>query len=153
MAKSYRKKSTEKQVEKAVTKTIKKHKTTALVAVLCFFVAFIIAFSVGFVLTKNDGFTIVGNANITLSVGEDFIDNGAILTAYGKEYNDLIKVTIYDEDGNELDEVNTLLEGKYFVVYSLDKIPENAGLLTKIALKKYQKYNKVRTVSVGEDNA
>ena len=152
MAKSYRKKTT-KQVEKTVKQAIKKNKTTAIVAVLCFFIAVLIAFGVGFVLTKNDGFDVVGNTTISLEVGEEFVDEGAKLIAYGKAYQDLIKVTVYDEDGNELDEVNTSLEGKYFVVYSLDKLPQSAGLLTKITLKKYQKYNKVRTVLVGEDNA
>lgn len=126
-----KKSNTRKQVEKAVKKT---NRTTIVLAVVFLIIGAIVG-CIGYCyLTKNDKFELNGNKTITLDLGSDYIEQGATVISFGKDVSDKIVIS-----GDELD---TLTEGEYQLVYRIDDF-------------RYKNYQLVRTIIVvngGENN-
>ena len=64
-----------------------------------------------FVLTKNDTFELIGNGEISLNVGDEYIEESAKAVAFGKDVSDKIKI-----DGS----VDTSTEGEYVIKYTVE---------------------------------
>lgn len=132
-----------RSAEKAVKKAVKKsHKGTLIAVVLALLVGLAGGAVFCAVLSKNDGFELVGEKEITLSVGQTFTDEGCRVVAMGKDVSDSVTVQImfHAMDGSraETDAVDTSRAGTYFLIYRAES-------------KKYGKdYKRVRTVNVVE---
>ncbi len=64
-------------------------------------------------ITANDTFEIIGDREITLYVGEDYHEEGAIAISFGQDISDKIKI-----EGT----VDTQTEDTYYIKYTVDDI-------------------------------
>lgn len=108
------KKSTTKRATKSSTKGRSGKETkppiflTALVIIaLLFAVGGFFTFKI---LTKEDEFVLIGDKNITLNIGDEYIDAGAKVISFGRDYSEQIEV-----ESN----VDTSVAGDYFVKYTI----------------------------------
>ena len=81
-------------------------------------ITFLVLFAVGGffacrTLTQNDKFEILGEKNITIQLGQEYQDEGAIAIFLGKDISNQIKV----EDNIEIEK-----PGTYYIKYSIDNI-------------------------------
>ena len=114
-----------KAVEKAVKKT---HKGTLLLALLFLIVGAAAGAAAAWFLTKNDCFTLNGEKQIELALGQTYEEQGAVAVSFGKDISDKIAISG--------DEVDTTADGVYRVVYTVDDV-------------RWGEYRLVRTVVVG----
>lgn len=100
-------------LEKNLKKQSKVH-PVALIIVVGVLICGLFAgwFSVKY-LTKNDKFEIVGQQNITLNLGEEYIDEGAIAVSFGKDVSTKIKME------NNIDKTKV---GRYYIKYTVDDL-------------------------------
>jgi len=127
----------------------KKHRTTAIVVVLCFIVALILGAVTYHLMSKNDTFVVLGNKTTQIAVGETFTDEGALVKVFGKDVSSYVEKKIYDNNGEEITAIDTSTDNEYYVLYKLGSL-ENAGFITKFFGKKYSEYTQIRHVIVGE---
>lgn len=85
MARSYK-----KQAVKAIKKT---HGLTIFLVLLFFVAATLGGFFAYRYVTKNDTFELVGEKDITLSVGDTFVDEGYKVSAFGKDISNKVEVS------------------------------------------------------------
>ena len=81
------------------------------------------------ILTKNDCFTIIGKDEVTLTVGENYKDEGVKIIAFGQDDSDKVKITTNltkNEDGTYTS--NSV--GTYYITYTVDNL--KYGTLFKI---------------------
>ncbi len=126
--------------KKKVEKNLKKTPFKTLLIVLVVFVVFaLIGGGITFVLTRNDCFELVGADEITLSLGDSFVDPGVKIVAFNKDVsaNVVVKTNMQTEDNVTFsaDEVGT-----YYIEYTVDNFKYNT--LFKI--------KKVRLITVVE---
>lgn len=119
-----------KRTTKKVNKQLKKVSAGALIMALLLLVVGAVGGFLGVkVLTKNDCFTLIGNDEITLELGETYKDQSAKVIAFGKDEADKILVETNlskNEDGTyTADEVGT-----YYISYIVDNF--KYGTLFKI---------------------
>lgn len=114
------------------SKKIKQHlsKISSTVKILCCFL-FIFGICVGifttYFITKNDVFEIIGNTEIILNVGDDYVEQGVKIIAFGKDISDQVKIK---------GTVNTLIADDYVIEYSVDNFRfRNYILYKKITVK------------------
>lgn len=116
-----------------VKKIIKKSNKTLLLCILLFLIIGIITgFFVTSLVTKNDTFEIIGEKSITLTINEEYKEEGAKVISFGKEMNDKV---IIESD------LDITKEGEYTIIYTVKSL-------------KYRNIKRVRYVSVvnGSDN-
>lgn len=103
-----KKTSTYKKVEKAVKNTSPK-----IIAVTLIFLVLGLILGVGscYFLTKNDKFEIIGEKDITLNVGDSYVERGAKVIAFGKDLSNQIEIE---------SDVNTSVAGIYVVKYKVN---------------------------------
>ncbi len=126
------KKQVQKQVQKELVKKVKKTSPALIAVILIFFLlgAAAGAFANYFVC-KNDEFVVLGEKEITLNVGDTYLDEGAKAISFGKDVSSTITVE---------SDVDTAVAGEYEVVYKCSNL-------------KYKDIIRVRKVIVVEVNA
>ena len=109
-----------KKKSKKTNKQLKKLSVGAImVAIVCLIVGAVGGFFAIKIITQNDCFTLIGKDEITLRIGEDFVDKGARVIAFGKD--DTNKVLVETNLTKKSDGVYTASEeGTYYVVYTVD---------------------------------
>ena len=107
-------------------------------------------FLTAMLMTKNDGL-VLNDANKTaeLKIGEVYTEQNARFTLWGKDASDLVKIEVFDGDGEKAEKVDTSAAGEYFVVYSINT-EAASGFLDKLVIGKYKKYKQVRQITVAE---
>ncbi len=121
-----------KRKSKQIRKVVKKLDRTTMV-ILCIFLILGAAVGVGtslFVM-RNDVFAINGETEITLNVGDEYVEGGAKAIAFGKDISEMVNI-----DG----EVDTQNEGEYIIKYTVDNF----------RFRNYTLYKLVKVV--GEEN-
>lgn len=118
-----RKSSTQKAVEKAVKKT---NGTTIFCAVLFLIIGAVGGWFAYTTVSKNDTFEVVGEKEITLTIGDSYVENGCKVVAFGKDITSEVEIE---------SDVDTTKEGTYFVVYTVDNF-------------KFKNIQKVRVINV-----
>lgn len=86
-------------------------------------------------LTKDDKFEIIGDKEITLHVGEEYVEKGAIVISFGKDESAKIEI---DDSNLNINEV-----GNYYIKYTA----------TDYRFKGKVRYRYVEVVEVGEWNS
>ena len=66
-------------------------------------------------MTRNDGFEVVGEKNVSLTVGEQFVDEGAKAVSFGRDISSNIKIEIDPSFDNTV-------AGEYYIKYTIDNI-------------------------------
>lgn len=101
------------KLEKTVEKQKKSH-PIAFLLVVSFLV--IGAFGGWFAtkyITRNDTFEIVGEQTITLNLGENYVDEGAVAVAFGKDISNKIVVET---------NIDNSVAGKYYIKYTVKNL-------------------------------
>lgn len=143
-------KTVKRTVKKDVKKTVKKNKGGAIAVVLAFIIFAAAGFLTLFALTKNDGLVLNDtNKNVTLKIGGEYSEKGAKFTLCGKDASNLIKIEIFDVDGEKVENVDTSCEAEYSVVYSIN-VDAASGFLDKMVIGRYKNYKQVRQINVTE---
>lgn len=109
-------KKQEKKVEKMVKNTSPK---TLIVSLLCLIVGALIGVAAFFVVCRNDTFEIIGSDEITLTIDEKYVEEGAKVVEFGKDISKDIQINSnlnLDENGysNEI--------GTFYVEYTIDSL-------------------------------
>ena len=121
-------------MKRNVKKVIKKTNKSIL---LCLFIFITLGAISGYFsmnhLTKNDTFELVGEKNITLTLNQEYIEQGVNVIAFGKDLKD--KVVIESN-------LDTSKEGEYTIIYTINDS------------FKYKDVKRIRYISVvnGSDN-
>ena len=99
-----------RKLQKLVKKT---NKTTLILAIL--FLLFGIGGGIGTVwyITKNDTFTLNGDSEIVLNVGDTYIEQNAVAIAFGKDISNGVQI-----EG----EVDTTKEGEFVLEYEIYQV-------------------------------
>ena len=63
----------------------------------------------GWFITRDDGFYLLGESEITIAVGQNFTDDGFNLVSFGRDRRDTVAVT---------GEVDTAEPGRHYIVYT-----------------------------------
>lgn len=93
-------------------KEIKKiNKLTLFLVCLFCLLGISAGFGVTYFLTKDDVFKINGETEITLKVGDDYIECGATAISFGKNISKNVSIS---------GEVDTTKEGSYIIKYTID---------------------------------
>lgn len=82
-------------------------------------------FGTTYFLTKNDTFTLVGQTELNLNVGENYVEQGAKAVAFGKDISGDVKV-----EGS----VDTSKEGRYVLKYTVNNIRYNGYTLYRLVI-------------------
>ena len=120
MARNYK-----KQAVKAIKKT---HLATIVCVVVFLAVGIVGGFFAYNHFTKDDKFELIGEKDIVLTVGDTFVDEGYVVSAFGKDISDTVVVT---------GAVDTSQEGVYVLTYTSSHI-------------KYKDVKKCRVITVEE---
>lgn len=142
-------KNVEKKVKKKAKKVAKRNKGV-VAAIIIAFIAFAAGgFFAAKYITANDGMTLNDtNKEIKINVGETYAEQGAKFVVFGKDASSLVKIEIYNEDGEIVDKVDSTESAKYDVVYSVES-EKAEDFFVKMFIKKYKNYKQVRNVIVG----
>ena len=95
-----------------VKKVQKKHPISFIIILVVFVVAICGGYFTSKTLTKDDKFEIIGEKEITLTIGDDYIEEGAIAIAFGRDISSQIEI-----DSSNLDITQA---GEYYIKYSVD---------------------------------
>lgn len=143
-------KTVKRKVKKDVKKTVKNNKGLVVIIILSFIIFAVCGFFVAYKFTEYDGLTLNDpNKNIKLDIGESYVEQGAKFIVFGKDVSNLIKIDIYDNDGEIVDKINTTESTTYDVVYSINA-DDATDFFVKLFVKKYKSYKQVRNIVVGE---
>lgn len=118
-----RKSSSQRMVENAVKKT---HGLTIFFCVLFLIIGAVGGWFGYTIISKNDTFEVVGEKEITLTIGQTYTEQGCKAVVFGKDLSEQIKIE---------SDIDTTKEGTYFVVYTVDNF-------------KYKNIQKVRVINV-----
>lgn len=140
----------EKTVKRKVKKTAKNNKGLVAIIIVAFILFAAGGFFAAYKITEYDGLTLNDpNKNIAIEVGGSYTEQGAKFVVFGKDASNLIKIDIYDNDGEIVDKIDTSDSSTYDVVYSVNA-DEATDFFVKLFVKKYKNYKQVRNVVVGE---
>lgn len=126
MAKSTKKSN---KTSKKVKKELSKFSSVAkMLALILFVVGVIGGVFTTYYFTRNDTFQIIGETEIHLNVGEEYIEQGVKIIAFGKDISDqvIIKGT-----------VNTSIEDVYVLKYTVNNF-------------RFKNYTLYKKITVGE---
>ena len=76
-------------------------------------------------LTKDDCFVLNGKEEITLQVGEKYVDDGANVVAFGKNISNKVEIET-DLTKNEDGTYSSTEEGTYYMIYTVDHFKYNS---------------------------
>lgn len=148
-------KTVKREVNKTAEKVVKNNTVCVIVAIVLLIIFAIVGVITAFIITKNDGFTLVNsNKSISLSIGEEYKEEGGKFVVFGKDVSNLVKTTIYDDNGNIVTEIKSEVTTTYSVVYSVntDLSLSNLGGIDKffvgLFIGKYKNFQLVRTVTI-----
>ncbi len=114
-----------KSQTKKVKSTIKKTPVGLLVCTLVMLFLSVFAGGViGHFLTKNDCFELIGEEEVSLRVGEVYVDQGAKVIAFNKDVSNKLNISTnlkLTEAGYSADEVGT-----YYIVYTVNHFKYNS---------------------------
>ena len=124
-------KTTIKQSNKTAKKVNRElSKFTTTTKVLCIFLFVLAVFGGVFTtyyLTKNDTFSLIGGTEITLRVGDEYIEQGAKIIAFGKDISNEVVIT---------GTVNTNVADDYVLKYTVNNFRfRNYTLYKKIIVE------------------
>lgn len=122
-----RKSNLEKQVEVTIKKV---NPITLIVAVFCLLVGVLGGWFGYKAITKNDTFELNGEKEITLNVGDAFVDEGAKIVAFGRDISQDVIIQ---------GEVDTTKANEYVLTYTVNNF-------------KYKGVKKIRIIRVVENN-
>lgn len=118
-------------LQKQAEVTIKQINPIALVVVIICLIAGLLGGWFSYkAVTKNDTFTLVGEKEITLNVGETYLELGAKIVEFGKDVSNSVIIT---------GEVDTSKAGEYAIYYTVKS-------------NKYKDVQKIRVVKVVDSN-
>ena len=107
-------KKTEKAIKNAGAKSL-------LIALVVLFVGAAIGCGVCYILSRNDKFEIIGGDELTLSIGENYIDEGVLVSAFGKDCSDKVEIETNltkNADGS----FTASEEGTYYIIYRVNNL-------------------------------
>ena len=107
--------------------------------VLYLIVGVLFGYAASYVVTRNDCFVINGSKEIVIDVNDTYVDQGVKVVEFGKDITDDVIVTIYDENDEEVEIIDTTKEGEYTIIYSIDS-------------NKWDDYKLIRRVIIGGDS-
>ncbi len=143
-------KTVKRKVKKDVKKTAKNNKALVAIIIIAFVVFALSGFFIAYKFTENDGLTLNDpNKNVSIDIGGTYVEQGAKFVVFGKDASNLIKIVIYDKDGDVVDKIDTTESTTYDVVYSI-KTDDATDFFVKMFVKKYKNYKQVRSIVVGE---
>ncbi len=129
-SKNYSKKTSNKSniTAKKVNKKLSKFTTTTkIICVFLFVLAVFGGVFTTYYLTKDDAFTLIGGTEITLSVGDEYIEQGVKIIAFGKDISNEVIIT---------GTVNTNVADEYVLKYTVNNFRfKNYTLYKKITVK------------------
>lgn len=105
------KQKVKKTAKSEVKKQVKKRPIFAIVLFLLLAVGGVGGFFGAKFLTANDTFALVGEANITLTVGEEYVEEGVTIISFGKDISDKVEI-----ESN----VDTSVAGEYYIKYTVE---------------------------------
>lgn len=119
-------KKSNKKTSKKVNKAMKKVSLAAICGAILFLTVGAVGgfFGVKF-LTKNDCFALNGKDEITLQIGEKYIDEGAKIVAFGKDVSKEIIIETNLKQNND-GEFYAEEEGTYYIVYKSKNFKYNS---------------------------
>lgn len=106
-------------------KSVKKLPAISKIIITFFFIVGVVAsFFVCKLICKNDCFEINGTKNISIVVGDEYVDQGVTVIGYGFDLNSRVNIEVYLNNTklNGLDEINTSEEGFYQIVYTVSSL-------------------------------
>lgn len=113
-------KTSNKKRNKSVDKNLKKLSGGAiLIAAMCLIIGLAIGFGGLKLVTRKDCFVLNGKDEITLRLGENYVDDGAKVISFGVDKSDKVKIETnlkLNSDGT----FTALEEGTYYMVYTVD---------------------------------
>ena len=132
-------KKIKKKIEREAKKEVKSwHPLTLFIVVLTFVIATAGGFFALNFLQKNDKFDLVGDKEITLNVGDTYVEPGISESveclAFGQDQKEKVFIV---EEKTTFTEESTKVPGTYFIVYGCSSI-------------KYSNIERVRTIIVSE---
>lgn len=104
-------------LEKAVDKQKKAHPVAFLLVVLFLVVGAVAGYFTVQYLTRDDRFEIIGEQTVTLKVGEEYVDEGAVAISFGRDISDKVEIDTSNIDNTKAD--------RYYVKYTVDDIRYN----------------------------
>ncbi len=105
--------SKKSSVQKTVNKQKKKHPLAFIFVVLFLVVGCLGGYFGVQTLTKDDVFMLIGDQTVILSIGEDYIDEGVTIIAFGQD----ISVSVEVEDN-----IDSTQAGIYYIKYTVDNL-------------------------------
>ncbi len=115
---------------------------TIVIIVVCLVIGLAIGFFGLSFLTKNDGFTMVGEDMVTLQMYDEYKEENATAVLFGKEYD--VSVTYYyrldlTHDIEKTEGVDTSVDGFYYAVYQTDAfLYKGTELIRTIEVKRVE---------------
>lgn len=102
-------------------------KMTKIVCLFLFVFSFLGGILTTYILTKNDKFEIIGGTEIILNIGEEYVEQGAKIIAFGKDISSQVKI---------VGMVDTSVADDYVLEYTVDNFRFfNYKLYKKITVK------------------
>ena len=100
-----------KTLKKETKKQAKKNPLVAVLLLALLAVGAVGGFFGIKVLTKNDTFQLVGQQEVELAIGQDYVEEGVKIVSFGKDVSEKVKTET---------NLNTEEAGQYYVKYTVD---------------------------------
>ena len=114
-----------RKYKKIQNKVKKVNPITMIFIVIFAIIGVSVGVGVSYYFTRNDVFKINGETEITLNIGDSYIEDGATAIAFGKNISSSVKI-----DG----EVDTTKEGRYVIKYTVDNFRFKNYVLYKLVI-------------------
>ena len=95
-----------------------------LTLLLVLVISAVLGLGVSFILTKNDCFNIIGNDELTLTLGESYFDEGVKVVAFNKECTNITIETNLTKNSDGSYSANEL--GTYYIKYIANHFKYNS---------------------------
>lgn len=99
------------QAQKKVKKLKKSHPIFFSAIIIALILSAVGGFFTFNQIVKNDCFALIGDKEITLTVGQEYIEQGATLVSFGRDKSSSVKTS---------STVDTTVAGEYYVKYTSD---------------------------------